>query len=214
MPSTAAARRTSFLPFCCNQAAAQSTANAGSPLFQAFSPIPVWGSTGSDCIKVGVKIDRKVERGGFLYDRGVLAELGITPVNIAVSASGTAFGAAVPWVPERHGRLLSLFRSRFSAETILSRSGDSIQRAGSPHRHSDIASRFHIDKAFSDRLLDPQRLCSGKARRTSGLPADCLVFLPSCITSPFYTRGCLMAQRKGGVNHAGSLAITICDPGF
>ena len=32
---------------------------------------------------------------------------------------------------------------------------------------------------------------------------------------PFYTRGCLMAQRKGGrVNHAGSLAITICDPGF
>ena len=32
---------------------------------------------------------------------------------------------------------------------------------------------------------------------------------------PFYTCGCLMAQRKGGrVNHAGSLAITICDPGF
>ena len=69
MPSTAAARRTSFLPFCCNQAAAQSTANAGSPLFQAFSPIPVWGSTGSDCIKVGVKIDRKVERGGSIYER-------------------------------------------------------------------------------------------------------------------------------------------------
>lgn len=47
-----------------------------------------------------VFFDRKVERGGFLYDRGVLAELGITPVNIAVSASGTAFGAAVPWIPE------------------------------------------------------------------------------------------------------------------
>ena len=96
--------------------------------------------------------DRKVERGGFLYDGGVLAELGITPVNIAVSTSGTAFGASVPWISERHGRLLSLFRSRFSAETILSRSGDSIRRAGSPHRHSGTVSRFHIDRAFSGPL--------------------------------------------------------------
>lgn len=39
-----------------------------------------------------VFFDRKVERGGFLYDRGVLAELGITPVHIAVLTSGTAFG--------------------------------------------------------------------------------------------------------------------------
>ena len=57
MPSTATVGRTSFLPFCCNQAAARNAMSAGNPLFQAFSPIPVWGSTDSDCIKVGVKID-------------------------------------------------------------------------------------------------------------------------------------------------------------
>ena len=55
-----------------------------------------------------VFFNRKVERGGFRYNRGVLAELGITPVNIAVLTSGTAFGAAVPWIPEWHERLLSL----------------------------------------------------------------------------------------------------------
>ena len=57
MPSAAAAGRTSFLPFCCNQAAERNVMNAGIPLFQAFSPIPVQESTDSDCIKVGVKID-------------------------------------------------------------------------------------------------------------------------------------------------------------
>ena len=57
MPSTATAGRTSFLSYCCNQAAARNAMSAGNPLFQAFSPIPVWGSTDSDCIKVGVKID-------------------------------------------------------------------------------------------------------------------------------------------------------------
>lgn len=57
MPGTATAGRTSFLPFCCNQAAARNAMNAGKPLFQAFTPIPVRGSTDGDCIKVGVKID-------------------------------------------------------------------------------------------------------------------------------------------------------------
>ena len=103
-------------------------------------------------VPMTVFFDRKAERGCFLYNGGVLAELGITPVNIAVSASGTAFGAAVPWVPERHGRLLSQLRSRVLAGTILSRSGDSIRRAGSPHTRSGTASRFHIDRAFSDPL--------------------------------------------------------------
>lgn len=51
---------------------------------------------------------RKVERGSFRYDGGVLAELGIAPVYIAVLTSGTAFGTAVPWIPEWHERLLSL----------------------------------------------------------------------------------------------------------
>lgn len=63
MPGTATAGRISFLPFCCNQAAAQNTANAGIPLFQAFSPIPVQGSTYCDCIKDG----RKIEIIGWLY---------------------------------------------------------------------------------------------------------------------------------------------------
>lgn len=57
MPSTATAGRTSFLPFCCNQAAAWNAMNAGIPLFQAFSPIPVQGPTYSDCIKDGMKIE-------------------------------------------------------------------------------------------------------------------------------------------------------------
>ena len=57
MQSTATAGRTSFLPFCCNQAAARNAMNAGIPLFQAFSPIPAQRSTYYDCIKVGVKID-------------------------------------------------------------------------------------------------------------------------------------------------------------
>ena len=53
MPSTATAGRTSFLPFCCNQAAARNAMNAGIPLSQAFSPIPVQRSTYCGCIKVG-----------------------------------------------------------------------------------------------------------------------------------------------------------------
>lgn len=52
MPSTAIAGRTSFLPFCCNQEKVSRVINAGNPLFQAFSPIPVLGSTDGDCIKV------------------------------------------------------------------------------------------------------------------------------------------------------------------
>lgn len=76
----------------------------------------VRGEAGHDCailrlqliVSMPVFFDRKVERGSFCYDRGVLAELGITPVNIAVLTSGTAFGAAVPWIPEWHERLLSL----------------------------------------------------------------------------------------------------------
>ena len=68
MPSTATVGRTSFLPFCCNQAAARNAMSAGNPLFQAFSPIPVWGSTDSDCIKVGVKIDPPYNTGNdFVY---------------------------------------------------------------------------------------------------------------------------------------------------
>ena len=46
-----------------------------------------------------VFFDRKAERGGFLYDRGVLAELGITPVNIAVFAAVRVFFTAVPRIP-------------------------------------------------------------------------------------------------------------------
>lgn len=57
MPSTATVGRTYFLPFCRNQVAVQNAMSVGNPLFQAFSPIPVWGSTDGDCIKVGVKID-------------------------------------------------------------------------------------------------------------------------------------------------------------
>jgi hypothetical protein len=64
MPSAVIAGRTSFLPFCCNQAAARDTMNAGIPLFQAFSPIPVQRSTYCDCIKVGVKIDPCCGSGG------------------------------------------------------------------------------------------------------------------------------------------------------
>jgi hypothetical protein len=57
MPGTTTAVRTSFLPFGCNQAAVRKAMSAGIPLFQAFSHIPVRGSTYCDCIKVGVKID-------------------------------------------------------------------------------------------------------------------------------------------------------------
>ena len=67
MPSTATAGRTSFLPFCCNQAAERNAMNAGIHLFQAFSPIPVQRSTYCDCIKVGVKIDQTCGSGGFFY---------------------------------------------------------------------------------------------------------------------------------------------------
>ena len=51
-------------------------------------------------VPMPVFFNRKVERGCLLHDGGVLAKFGITPVNIAVLTSGTAFGAAVPWIPE------------------------------------------------------------------------------------------------------------------
>lgn len=57
MLSTATAGRTSFLPFCRNQATVWDTMSTGIPLFQAFSPIPVQRSTYCDCIKDGRKID-------------------------------------------------------------------------------------------------------------------------------------------------------------
>ena len=57
MPITATAVRTSFLPFGCNHAAVRKAMSAGIPLFQAFSPISVQGSTYCDCIKDGRKID-------------------------------------------------------------------------------------------------------------------------------------------------------------
>jgi type I restriction enzyme M protein len=57
MPVTATAVRTSFLPFGCNHAAVRKAMSAGIPLFQAFSPISVQGSTYCDCIKDGRKID-------------------------------------------------------------------------------------------------------------------------------------------------------------
>ena len=68
MPSIATAGRTSFPPFCCNQVAAQTTTNAGIPLFQAFSPIPVQKSTYCDCIKDGMKIDPAAGSGNFLTE--------------------------------------------------------------------------------------------------------------------------------------------------
>lgn len=68
MPSAATAGRTSFPPFCRNQAAAKNAMNAGIPLFQAFSPIPVQRSTYCDCIKVGVKIDPACGSGNFLTE--------------------------------------------------------------------------------------------------------------------------------------------------
>lgn len=68
MPGTATAGRISFLPFCCNQAAARNAMNAGIPLFQAFSPIPVQKSTYCDCIKDGRKIDPPYNTGNdFIY---------------------------------------------------------------------------------------------------------------------------------------------------
>lgn len=57
MPSKATAGRTFFPPFCRNQAVAKNAMNAGIPLFQAFSPIPVQESTYCDCIKDGGKIE-------------------------------------------------------------------------------------------------------------------------------------------------------------
>lgn len=66
MPGTATAGRISFLPFCCNQAAARNAMNAGIPLFQAFSPIPVQKSTYCDCIKDGRKIDPACGSGSLL----------------------------------------------------------------------------------------------------------------------------------------------------
>jgi len=70
MPSTATAGRTFFLPFCCYQVAARHAMNAGIPLFQAFSPISVQGSTDSDCINVGVKVDPACGSGGMFVQTG------------------------------------------------------------------------------------------------------------------------------------------------
>lgn len=68
MPSTATAGRISFLPFAYSSATTGSATNVGAPVFQAFSPIPVWGSTDGDCIKVGVNIDPACGSGNFLTD--------------------------------------------------------------------------------------------------------------------------------------------------
>ena len=57
MPSIATAGRTSFLHYAYSSATTGPATNAGIPLFQAFSPIPVQRSTYCDCIKVGVKIN-------------------------------------------------------------------------------------------------------------------------------------------------------------
>ena len=51
-------------------------------------------------VSMPVFFHRKVERGCLLHDGGIPAKFGITPVHIAVLTSGTAFGAAVPWIPE------------------------------------------------------------------------------------------------------------------
>lgn len=67
MPSAVIAGRTSFLPFAYSSATTGPATNAGIPLFQAFSPIPVQRSTYCDCIKVGVKIDQTCGSGGFFY---------------------------------------------------------------------------------------------------------------------------------------------------
>ena len=64
MPGTATAGRTSFLPFAYSSATTGPATNAGIPLFQAFSHIPVQRSTYCDCIKVGVKIDMYIQ----MYD--------------------------------------------------------------------------------------------------------------------------------------------------
>jgi hypothetical protein len=76
MPSTATAGRTFFPLFCRNQAAAKNAMNAENPLFQAFSPIPVQGSTDSDCIKVGVKINSACGSGAFLTDTERAGDIG------------------------------------------------------------------------------------------------------------------------------------------
>lgn len=58
MPGTATAGRTSFLPFAFSSVITGVAKKIESPLFQAFSPIPVQGSTYCDCIKDGRKIER------------------------------------------------------------------------------------------------------------------------------------------------------------
>jgi hypothetical protein len=69
MPGIMTIGRTSFIPFCRNQAAAQNTASVGIPLFQAFSLVLVQGSTYCDCIKDGRKIDPPYNTGNdFIYN--------------------------------------------------------------------------------------------------------------------------------------------------
>ena len=57
MPSAVIAGRTSFLPFAFSSVITGVAKKIEIPLFQAFSPIPVQGSTCCDCIKDGRKID-------------------------------------------------------------------------------------------------------------------------------------------------------------
>ena len=56
-PGTEIAGRTSFLSFAHDQVLSGSVTGAEIPLFQAFSPISVQGSTDDDCIKVGRRIE-------------------------------------------------------------------------------------------------------------------------------------------------------------
>lgn len=55
-------------------------------------------------VSLSITLDWKIERGCFPDDGGVLAEFCVSPVNIAVSTASTAFGAAMPWIPEWHRR--------------------------------------------------------------------------------------------------------------
>ena len=81
MPSTATAGRTSFLPFAYSSATTGPATNAGIPLFQAFSHIPVQRSTYCDCIKVGVKIEDLLVQ--VMLDLGVLLSSKVEKTEVA-----------------------------------------------------------------------------------------------------------------------------------
>lgn len=78
MPSIATAGRTSFLPFAFSSATTGAAIKQVIPLFQAFSPLPVRGSTCCDCIKVGRKIEQTAKgilEARSLYPNASLADL-------------------------------------------------------------------------------------------------------------------------------------------